>query len=197
MTEPLAPDDWAEFDARLQAFLRRRVAAAAADDLRGEILLRLVEHQDALKAAQSPAAWIYRVAANALADHHRRRSAETRAMARLALQQGIDQAAAEPAPLADEGAAAELARCLIPLIRGLPKAYGEALSLTEIEGLNQAAAAERLGLSPSGMKSRVQRGRAKLKQAPLRCCRVEVDRRGGVLDYRARQGGCDRAAGCR
>lgn len=197
MTEPLAPETWAEFDARLQAFLRSRVAAAAVDDLRGEILLRLVENQDALTAADKPAAWIYRVATNAVTDHHRRRSAETGAMARLALQQGIDQAVAEPAPQADEGAAAELARCLVPLIRELPKAYGEALLLTEIEGLSQAAAAERLGLSPSGMKSRVQRGRAKLKQALLRCCRVEVERRGGVLDYRARQGDCDRAAGCR
>lgn len=196
MTEPLAPDAWAAFDARLQAFLRSRVAAAAVEDLRGEILLRLVEHRDALKAAETPAAWIYRVAANAVTDHHRRRSAEARAMGRLALQQGIDQAVAEPDPQADEGAAAELARCLVPLIRDLPKAYAEALLMTEIEGLSQSAAAERLGLSPSGMKSRVQRGRAKLKQALLRCCRVELDRRGGVVEYRARRGRCDRAAGC-
>ena len=56
--------------------------------------------------------------------------------------------------------------------------------LTDIEGLTRAEAADRLGLSVSGMKSRVQRGRAKLKQALLRCCAVETDRWGTVLDYR-------------
>ena len=68
------------------------------------------------------------------------------------------------------------------MIRTLPARYAEALLLTDIDGLTQAAAAERLGLSLSGMKSRVQRGRRLLKQTLLRCCAVELDRRGGVVD---------------
>ena len=79
----------------------------------------------------------------------------------------------------------EVAACLIPFIRALPPAYGEALMLTDIGGLPQAEAARRLGLSVSGLKSRVQRGRAKLKQALLRCCAIETDRWGTVLDYRS------------
>ena len=43
------------------------------------------------------------------------------------------------------------------------------------------------------MKSRVQRGRAKLKEALLSCCAIEVDRRGGVVDVRKRKGRCDAA----
>lgn len=42
-------------------------------------------------------------------------------------------------------------------------------------------AAARLGLSTSGMKSRVQRGRSKLEQAILRCCAVALDCRGEVI----------------
>jgi hypothetical protein len=37
----------------------------------------------------------------------------------------------------------------------------------------QASAAARLGLATSGMKSRVQRGRAKLKELLDACCEVE------------------------
>jgi RNA polymerase sigma-70 factor, ECF subfamily len=90
---------------------------------------------------------------------------------------------------------AELAQCLAPLIHGLAEKYSEALRLTEVEGLTQAAAAARLGLPPSTMKSRVQRGRARLKQALLTCCEVEVDRRGGVVEY-AERAGRDDCPGC-
>ena len=80
----------------------------------------------------------------------------------------------------------------IPFIRGavagLPEPYREALLLTEYEGLTQQQLAERVGISLSGAKSRVQRGREKLKQILLDCCHVELDRRGGIIDY---QGQCD------
>ena len=45
---------------------------------------------------------------------------------------------------------------------------------------------ERAALSLSGMKSRVQRGRARMRQSLLECCYVELDRRGGIADYDAR-----------
>jgi len=51
--------------------------------------------------------------------------------------------------------------------------------------------AERLGLSLSGAKSRVQRGRAMLRQALFDCCHFEFDRRGGVLDFASRPDCCE------
>ncbi len=82
MSEPsrLAPEAWAEFEARLGTYVRARVDPGAAEDLVGDILLRLVEHQGALEAARNPTAWMFRVAANAVADHYRRRAAEWRAL---------------------------------------------------------------------------------------------------------------------
>ena len=103
-------------------------------------------------------------------------------MSRAQAEQDPEPAAAE---YEDATAASEIARCLVPLIRDLPQPYSEALLLTEIEGLTQAAAAARIGISVSGMKSRVQRGRAKLKRALLRCCTVQVDRRGGCTLQKA------------
>jgi RNA polymerase sigma-70 factor (ECF subfamily) len=42
------------------------------------------------------------------------------------------------------------------------------------------------------MKARVQRGRGKLKDVLLDCCNVELDHRGGLLDYERRaQSKCD------
>ncbi len=197
MTEAraLTAEAWADFESRLRRYVRRRVAAAAVDDVVGGILLRLVQHQGDLMAARNPVAWAYRVAANAVTDHHRRRASERQALTLQAQVQAQEvqtqEEGAAPPQTADEesSAAADLARCLIPLIKNLPAPYGEALLLTEIEGLTQAAAAERLGFSLSGMKSRVQRGRRKLKAALLGCCTVQTDRRGAVVDYSFRPGG--------
>jgi RNA polymerase sigma-70 factor (ECF subfamily) len=72
------------------------------------------------------------------------------------------------------------------MVEALPEPYREAVQLTELDGLTQADAAARLGLSVSGMKSRVQRGRERLKKMILDCCHVELDARGGVIDYRSR-----------
>ena len=51
-------------------------------------------------------------------------------------------------------------------------------------------AAQRLGLSVSGMKSRVQRARLHLRTALDECCRIALDRRGGVISYEARTDQC-------
>ena len=190
MTERPGLDNgaWSAFEAGLRAYVRRRVDPASADDVAGDVMLRLVRHQDALAAAKNPSAWVRRVAANAVADHHRRRQSERRVVDAL-------KSAGEPeADAPDSGnAAAEVASCLVPFVRSLPEPYREALLLTDIGGLTQMAAADRLGLSVSGMKSRVQRGRAKLKEALLSCCAIDVDRRGGVVDYQRRRKQCDTA----
>ena len=68
----------------------------------------------------------------------------------------------------------------------------KALILTEFEGLTQARAAAHLGLSTSGMKSRVQRARAQLKELLIACCQVDLDRRGDITSYTPRSGACDR-----
>ena len=185
VADPLAAAGWPAVTTRLGAYVRRRVEPRAVDDVVGDIMLRLVRHRAALNAATNPAAWMLRVAASAVADYHRRRAVEQRALADAAAEVALSDATTL-SETADGSAARELARCLVPMIRALPAPYDEALMLTEIEGLTQAAAARRLGLSASGMKSRVQRARAKLKQALLRCCAIEVDRRGGVVDYRSR-----------
>jgi RNA polymerase sigma-70 factor, ECF subfamily len=65
------------------------------------------------------------------------------------------------------------------------------VALTELDGVTQAEAAARLGLSTSGMKSRVQRARAQLKDLLADCCEIELDRRGGVTAYRPRRRPCD------
>lgn len=179
--------DWTSFETRLRAYVRGRVDSRSVEDVIGDILLRLVRHRDRLDAAANPLAFVLRVASNTITDHYRRRSVETRALAQFENEQADAGASETPD---DDPASRELARCVQPFIDALPDKYRDALLLTEIDGLTQADAAVRLGISGSGMKSRVQRGRAQVKQALLRCCAIEFDRRGGVADYQRQSGGC-------
>jgi RNA polymerase sigma-70 factor (ECF subfamily) len=61
--------------------------------------------------------------------------------------------------------------------------------MVDLEGATQQEAARRAGLSLSGMKSRVQRGRQALRAVLDACCRIDLDRRGRVTDYTARHPG--------
>jgi len=49
--------------------------------------------------------------------------------------------------------------------------------------LSREELSERLGISFSGAKSRVQRARAKIKQQLLDCCHFELDHAGRIIDY--------------
>ncbi len=179
--------DWRAVMGKLRAYVRGRVAPAAVDDVTGDILLRLIQHQQQLANARNPSAWMYRVAANAVADHHRRRDTQRRYQGVLREEPGVVTVQEPRAPPARR----ELTACLRPLMRRLTPIYAQALQLTEIDGATQATAARQLGISLSAMKSRVQRGRAQLKAALLRCCEIELSERGAILDYRPHPGRCD------
>src|SRR6266568_2402510 len=86
------------------------------------------------------------------------------------------------------------------LVDNLPHDYRQALILTEYEGLTQRELAERLGISISGAKSRVQRAREKVKLMLLKCCHFQFDRLGRIIDYEPNCACCvnhDCSAGCK
>jgi RNA polymerase sigma-70 factor, ECF subfamily len=72
---------------------------------------------------------------------------------------------------------------MAPMLRRLPPTRREAITLGDLEGVNQMEAAKRVGVSVSGMKSRVQRGRKQLRAVLEECCRIEFDRRGAIVAY--------------
>jgi RNA polymerase sigma-70 factor, ECF subfamily len=91
----------------------------------------------------------------------------------------------DPDALAEDGdggddARLELTRCVRPFIETLAPPYRRAIELTAVEGLTQEQAAQREGISLSGMKSRVQRARAIVVREIQQCCGIHRDARGTV-----------------
>jgi RNA polymerase sigma-70 factor (ECF subfamily) len=177
---------WDEVRAHLLAFVSRRVENdAAAQDIVQDVLERFQTTDSA--AITNVKAWLYRAARNAIVDHYRkRRSAMTLDEARVAID-SVDGGADAAEPVA---AMQELALCLRPLIGQLPADYRSAVTLVDLDGLTQQAAARVAGISTSGMKSRVQRGRRQLVALLRGCCEIETTSTGAVSDYAPRAGHC-------
>lgn len=174
---------WRELRRELRGFVAGRVSAAEVDDVVQEALVRIHRGIPEVRDRERLAPWIYRVTRNAIVDHHRR--------ARPASQ--LDR---EPEAVAPGNDDAVPARLLAPCLRGfvamLPPVYRQAITMVELEGLSQVEAAARLVIPVSTMKARIQRGRARLRELVERCCAIELDARGGVIDVIPRGGGCAR-----
>jgi len=179
---------WQQMHERLLSYIQRRVGTVHnAEDILQDVFVRIHANLARLRQSQSVTAWVYQIARNAIIDYHRKRAAATRAVATLA--ERIDDGEADDIVLQAQD---EFAACLDPLLDELPDHYRQAVRMTELDGVTQKEAAARLGLSVSGMKARVQRGRGKLKDVIEDCCCVELDRRGGLVDYDRRDGAaCD------
>lgn len=192
MIEAGAYGAWDELTARLRPFVARRVAPADADDVLQDIFVRIQTNLGALRDGERFGPWVYQVARSAVADHRRR--AARHPLAREGDPGGDEVPGEEAAPDEDE-AAAEACGCIAPFVARLPSPYREAVTLTELEGLPQKVAAEMAGVSLSGMKSRVQRGREQLRGMLLACCEIALDPRGHVIACDPKQPGRP-ASGC-
>lgn len=174
---------WQTYHASLDRFIRSRVEdPVSADDILQEVFIRIHARIASLKARGKLKSWIYQITRNAIIDHYRRRR-------RL---EGLPQGLAAAEIGAEDRARRDIEGCLLPMIQNLPETYRQAVMLSEIEELTQKQVAERLGLSVSGAKSRVQRGRRMIKDMLSACCRFEFDRRGTMVDYEVKGAGCDR-----
>jgi RNA polymerase sigma-70 factor (ECF subfamily) len=67
--------------------------------------------------------------------------------------------------------------------------------MVDLDGIPQAGAAQREGVSLSGMKSRVQRGRRRLAELLGQCCTLTLDARGVPMGNERAPGG-NRGCGC-
>ncbi len=180
---------WHEMVTRLRTFVRRRIADPdRADDLVADILLRIHQNIDSLEDRERLPHWMLRIARNAIIDEYRR-AARSREQLRAAVGEDI----AESPDDDESGVQSELAGCLRPLLDGLPAEQRRAVEMIDLDGMAQANAARREGVSLSGMKSRVQRGRKHLGELLGQCCTISLDSRGVPMEYDAPPGcGCAR-----
>jgi RNA polymerase sigma-70 factor (ECF subfamily) len=183
---------WQQVHGSLRGFIAKRVADdAAVDDILQEVFLRVHRQLDRLNDPDRLVAWLYQIARNAIVDFYR--SPGRRHELPVGLADELEPSAARSIASDEQPSQVhtELAACLRPMLARLSKDYREAVTMVELDGFTQMAAAKRLGLSVSGMKSRVQRGRKQLKQMLEACCLIQLDGRKGIAGYEVLNRDCD------
>lgn len=174
---------WHDLHDRLLRFIRSRVGdEASAEDILQEVFLKIHARIGTLRDEERLESWVFQIVRHAIADHRR----AMRPQAALP-----DEIAAPDEEEDEETAARRLSGGLRGMLATLPGPYREALLLTEYAGLTQQELAGRAGISLSGAKSRVQRGRERLKKLLLDCCHIELDRRGGIIDFQPHCACCE------
>jgi RNA polymerase sigma-70 factor, ECF subfamily len=177
MTDLTVP--WTDVAAKLRPFVASRVDTSEVDDVLQDVLLRMHRGLASLADEERLTSWMFAIARNSIAEYGRSRA-----------RHPIAEPEAEPVESDDHdddrAASRTLAACIAMFVAGLPSPYREAVTLVELEGLTIREAADMAGISISGMKSRVQRGRAQLREMFEMCCEIELDARGKVTGYEPR-----------
>ena len=166
-----ARDSWQVLGQQLGAYIGRRLPAQDVDDVLQDVLLRIHKNVRYLSDDSRFGPWVYSVARNAVIDRLRKKEAIT-GTADLEAIAAFDEPDSEQA----------LLNCVTPFVARLPEAYRHAITLVELQGVSQADAAKIAGISVSGMKSRVQRGRRMLREMFEECCALKIDARGRVIE---------------
>ena len=174
---------WDESRNRLKGFISKRIQNEAdAEDVLQNVFCKIHQNIGQLEDADKLYAWVYQLARNAIIDHYR----DSRFRAPDS-EEILNAIAVEPK---EQDVEEEVLSWLKPMIEDLPDKYSEALLLTDIQGLSQKELAEKLNISFSGAKSRVQRGREKLKEVLLDCCHLEFNRSGKIVEYKRQKSEC-------
>ncbi|MCB2294533.1 RNA polymerase sigma factor SigZ [Clostridium algoriphilum] len=176
------PSLWEEFSIPLKKFISKRISNQQDnEDILQEVFLKINSNIVTLKDKQKLHAWIYRIAKNTIIDFYRNNNY----IKEIELIEDSIKVTDENFSMNEE-----ILGCLKPMINHLPEKYKQAIILTEYKNITQKELSEQLGISLSGAKSRVQRGRKMLKDMILDCCSLEFDKTGNIIDYKYKTKGC-------
>lgn len=171
---------WNEYQSRLAAFIRSKVAEDMVDDLLQEVFMKIHLRISSLKDDTKLESWLYQITRNAITDYYRTKR----------ISEELPESLEQPQYQEEESIRKELSACLEPMVKELPDKYRTAIQLSEIENKTQKEVAEKEGISLSGAKSRVQRGRAILKTMLDDCCQFEINNKNQVLSYEKKEKDC-------
>jgi len=145
----------------LLRFLARRVPPAEAEDLLGEVFRIAFERRSTFECERGSARpWLYGIAANLVAKHHRGEARRLRAMARASVgRAAADDPAERAVAVADADA---LWPRVLDALAAIPEAERQVLLLFAWEELSYDEIAAALGVPVGTVRSRLHRGRARL-----------------------------------
>jgi RNA polymerase sigma-70 factor, ECF subfamily len=170
---------YAEFHQSMLAFIRSRIKSREdAEDILQNVFIKISANIHSLAEDEKLKSWIFTITRNSVIDYYR-----NKAQQKTTLSEGIGEGIVD---LSDPDPTKGLDQCVGSLINLLPDEYRDIIIESELKGIKQKDLAEQYGVAYSSMRSKVQRGRERLKELFYNCCHIETDRRGNVLEAQGR-----------
>ena len=149
--------------AALRRYLVRRIGPDEAGSVLGEVFRIAFEKRDTYDRRRPNARpWLYGIATNLVARHHRSEARRLRAVARLRARHGPAPDQADAVSSAIDAAARW--REVAETITALPEAERDTLLLRAWEGLSYDEVAAALGVPVGTVRSRINRARGRLRE---------------------------------
>lgn len=173
---------WSEFHKELKSFVFNKTRNSAdTDDILQEVFIKIIRNISKVNHSENLRQYIYGIVRNTVNNYFRNQK-------KTAADSEIPDLLSEPEIQTLNATVAEC--CIRPFINKLPGKYKDALLVTEFQNISQKELAKKLNISYSGLKSRVQRGKEKLKELILSCCAYEVDSYGNLIDENEKNCNC-------
>jgi RNA polymerase sigma-70 factor, ECF subfamily len=169
-----------EFYRSLLSFIRSRIKSNEdAEDILQNVFIKISANVDKLSEDEKLKSWIFTITRNAIIDYYRA-SAKNQ---KRNMNQPVVEDVIEPS---DPDTTKGLDQCVNSMINLLPEEYRNIIIESELQGVKQKDLAEKYGVAYPSMRSKVQRGRERLKQLFYNCCHIETDSRGNVLEAKGK-----------
>lgn len=174
---------WTNIHGKLFGYISKHTKSKDdVNDIIQDTFIKVKTNIDGLKNPAKVESWIFQIARNTMNDFFRKQKKF------FMIDENADETNIEEDSFSEGDSIVKIQTQHFSEYAGfvvseLPEKYKIAVHLADIEGLSMKEVAERLDISVSGAKSRVQRGRKMIKEIILECCEVNTDKYGNIVDY--------------
>ena len=165
---------WLKYKSGLTYYIFKKVKnEEIANDLSHEVLMKIYNSCCSSVNIKNVKSWMFQIAHNTTIDY-------------LKKQSKFSDNVPENYDNYDYDVYQEANDIIKPLIQLLPEKYATPLQLSDIEELKQKEVAQKLNLSLTATKSRIQRARNLLKDKIIECGNLEKDDKGNLISLEIR-----------
>ena len=176
---------WNEFSNELYKYINSKVRNKYdSEDILQDIFVKNNKNINNLDDQLKLKSWIYKITKNTIIDYYRKK--KDKSVDIMKFEEGFES------DNNSDNMNEEIIKCLEKMIFELPMKYQEVIELHDMKRMKHKEISEKLDITISCSKMRVQRAKAKLKEIFLECCDFEVDTFGNIIDYKQHKTECNR-----
>jgi RNA polymerase sigma-70 factor (ECF subfamily) len=172
-----------QFNVELLRYVKSKVRSTEdAEDILQNVFIKISSSIDKLSEEVKLKSWLFTITRNTIIDYYRVNANKKHINSAEEISEDIPESV-------DVDSTKGLDQCMGSMIDLLPEEYREIIIESEIKGVKQKDLAEKYGMAYPSLRSKVQRGRERLKQLFNNCCHIATDLRGNVIEAQGK-GSC-------